>query len=99
MAYITLSDVTTFINAPSLTTPQQNQVTAIIPAVEAFLETACNRTWNVTAEQTETFDGGQTVYFPKHTPITTVGSITDDGVTQVENTDFYTYPTYIRFLS
>lgn len=95
MSYISPSDVAVFTN----TTLEANGtafLTAVIPALEAAIESAANRTWSITAGQTETFDGGVTRLFPKHTPISEVTSLTVNGNPLTQNTDFYVMPSYIR---
>jgi hypothetical protein len=94
MSYINSTDVQTYLNR-TLKTQGLNQVNAIIPAVEEFLEKACNRTWGSTGETTEVFDGGGTRLFPKHTPIASVSSLTVDDQPLVEREDFFVYDGFI----
>lgn len=95
MSYITYQDVETYLNV-TLNGNGQAQVNAIIPSVEAFVENACNRTWNLSAPITETFDGGNNTLFPKNIPIDSVTSLTVDGTPLTADSDFYIYPSYIR---
>ena len=97
MAYILTTDIETFLNI-TLTVNGQATVNALIPAVEAFADSYCNRTWAVTGNQVETFDGGGTVFLIKHPPINAVLSITEDG-TVVGADSYYAYKSYIKSLS
>ncbi len=56
MSYIANVAVAAFLQI-TLSTDQQAAIDAIITGVEKAAESARNRTWNVTAQQVETFDG------------------------------------------
>jgi hypothetical protein len=96
MAYVARSDIETFLNI-TLNTNGQNTVDAIIPAIEAFVDDYTNRTWTKASGDNiiETYDGGQTLYLPKITPIASVQSIVIDGTT-LSTDDYYVYEDYIR---
>ena len=94
MAHIVKADVAKFLNI-TLNPTGEALVDSIIPAVEAAAESYCNRKWGVTGPQTETFDGGSGIYFPRYTPIDSITSITIDD-TALTAADYFTYTDYIR---
>lgn len=94
MAYIAKADVATLLNI-TLTPQGETLVDALIPAVEAYAESYCNRKWGNQANLTEYFDGGQRLYFVSNPPITTLTSIAIDGVTLL-SPYYYNYGSYIR---
>ena len=95
MAYITTTDVINGLNLQNLSATATSALAAIIAGVEQAAEAHCNRTWSATTQQIETFDGGQTVYFPTKGPISTITSITVDG-TALSTDEIYNYGTHIR---
>lgn len=61
-------------------------VNSLIPAVEDYVDTACNRTWKVT----EILDGNTGVFFPKQPPIDEITSVTVDD-TALDLDEVYNY--------
>jgi hypothetical protein len=96
MAYLAYTDVEAFLNI-TLTADGRTLVNAIIPAIEAFVDSYCNRTWSKAAgdEIIETFDGGKATFFVKNPPVAEIVSITDDG-DAVDADDIYNYGSYIK---
>lgn len=94
MPYFARTDVETFLNI-TLNPTGQATVDALIPAVSAYADSYCNRTWSVDSPITETFDGGSPVLFVGTPPIDEITSITVDGVTLLD-ADYYQFPGYIR---
>jgi hypothetical protein len=94
MAYITKSDIATFLGE-TLTAPQVAQVDALIPGVEAAANAHCNRRWGVSAPQVETFDGDRPIYLPSNSLITAITSITVGG-TVLSTDEYYVYSGYVR---
>lgn len=97
MAYITRSDVETFLNI-TLGANGQTLVDALIPSIEAYVDDYTNRTWTKGAGEdiTETYDGGVERYFIKQPPIASVESLTIDDDAQSEaDEDFYVYEDHV----
>jgi hypothetical protein len=95
MPYIANADIAAFLNV-TLTTEEESQLAAIIPALEAYAESYCNRRWNRgSADVIETFDGGTSAFFPRHVPIDSITSVTNDG-DAVDAEDIYNYGTHIQ---
>lgn len=94
MAYITNADIATYLNI-TLSANGETLVDSLIPAVEAFAESYCNRKFSVSGAQTETFDGGVDIFFPQATPVGSITSVTVDG-TALTAGDSYNYGSYIR---
>lgn len=94
MPYIASTDIQDFLGI-DLQTTGLTQVAALIPAIEGFMERACNRKWVAANPITETFDGGTDTFFPKVLPISTVLSISDNG-DAVDAATIFVYGSYIK---
>lgn len=99
MAYITRTDIETFLNI-TLNSNGQALVDALIPAVEKYAEDFCERNWSTGASTdiTETFDGGTDMFFPRICPIASVQSVTINGSTYPLS-NAYNYGSYIKLAS
>jgi hypothetical protein len=97
MAYLANSDIETFLNI-TLEAQGAAIVTALIPVVSALTDKYCNRTWSDagTNDITETYDGGESIYYVQNPSIKSVTSVTVNGSALIENTDFWVYDSYIR---
>lgn len=97
MAYITNTDIETFLNI-DLTPNGESLANAIIAGIEATVDAYCNRSFSVDGEKTEKFDGGEYRYFVKHPPISSVSSVTIDGTAQTEgeDEDYVVYDDYVQ---
>jgi len=99
MAYITRSDIETFLNI-TLNSNGQALVDALIPAIEKYVENYCERNWSTgsTTDITETFDGGTDTFFPRICPIASVQLVTINGsVYPLSN--IYNYGSYMKLAS
>lgn len=96
MAYLTNTEVGNYLNK-TLTAKGQTLVDSLIEAVSAFVDRECNRSWTNGAgdDITETFDGGQYIYFPRIVPIASITSVTVNG-TVLESDSYYNYGSYVR---
>lgn len=94
MPYLTNADVASFLNI-TLTSAGQTTVDAIIAGVAKAAETYCDRTWSETGQQTETFDGFSSAFFPSHTPIASIAAVTIDG-SLVDPSEVYLYPYFVK---
>jgi hypothetical protein len=91
MAYFSPSDVALFMNI-TLDESGEAYLTALIPQIEAAVEAARNRTWNITDEQSETFDGGVTRLFSRSTPMSAVSSLVVNGPAVTRRSSHATSP-------
>ena len=97
MAYITRTDIETFLNI-TLSTNGQALVDALIPAIEKYVEDQTNRNWSTGASTdiTEIFDGNTDTFFPKISPIASVQSVTING-TAYNLSNVYNYSSHLKF--
>ncbi len=95
MAYITRADVTNLLNLTNLSVTAESALDAIIVGVEAAAGAFGNRTFNIVAQQTESFDSGTDTFFPAHVPMASVASITIDG-DAVDLSEISLYDSYVR---
>ncbi len=94
MAYLTKENVENYLNI-DLTPQGETLVDSLIPAVEAYVNSYCSRSWNNSSPQTEYLDGGQNLYFLANSPVTSITSIVVDGTT-LASTEYFLYSSYIR---
>jgi len=94
MAYIVFQDVESFLNL-TLSTNGQVLVNSLIPSIESFAESYCNRKWSVSGNQTEYFDGGTNTFFVKYPPINTIVSV-DVDTYSYQLSDVYNYGSYVK---
>lgn len=96
MAYVQRSDIETFLNI-TLTANGQALVDALILAIEAYVERECNRKWSYASNTdiTETFDGGTDTFFPLHSPIASIQSLTIGG-SSYSTSDVYNFGSYLK---
>ncbi len=92
--YITNAQVANFLNV-ILDPAEQAVVDDIIAAVEAYANDYCNRLFIVSGNQTEKFDGGVNIFFPKYPPVDTITSFNVDG-SVYDLADVLNYKTYIK---
>lgn len=79
MPYLTDVDVSNLL-AITLTQAQKDLLNNdVIPAVSKYADEYCNRIFQVNGEQTEVFDGGVNIFFPKYPPVNTINSFKVDG--------------------
>jgi hypothetical protein len=71
MSYVSSSEIALFLNA-TLNESDEAYLDGLIPPIEAAGEVACNRAWDVTTPQSQTFNGGMMQLFPRSTPISSV---------------------------
>ncbi len=95
MAYIVNTDVGKYLNI-TLTTDGQALVDSLIAAVDAYIDSYCNRTWtiNSTTNIVETFDGNIDTLFPKQ-HVKTIVSITENGQA-LDTSKYWNYGSYIK---
>lgn len=96
MSYIVNADIGKFLNI-TLTPDGQTLADSLIAAVDAFIDSQCNRTWTINngTNIVETFDGGYDTFFPKQ-HVKTIVSITENGAT-IDPGNYFNYGYYIRF--
>lgn len=95
MPYITDTDVANFLDQ-SLTQAQKDLLNNdIIPAVSKYADDYCNRSFAISGEQIEIFDGGVNIFFPAYPPVDTINSFKVDG-SEYELSAVYNYKTYIK---
>lgn len=95
--YFDDSDVATYMN-DTLTANGIDFLAQCIPAICAFVDKYCNRTWTTaddTVQITETFDGGTDTFIISTPPINSIVSVTINGNLQDSNF-YYNYKTYIQ---
>ena len=79
MPYLTDVDVSSLL-ATTLTQAQKDLLNNdVIPAVSKYADEYCNRIFQVIGEQTELFDGGVNIFFPKYPPVNTINSFKVNG--------------------
>ncbi len=79
MPYLTDVDVSNLL-AISLTLVQKDLLNYdVISAEQKYADEYCNRIFQVTGEQTELFDGGVNIFFPKYPPVNTINSFKVNG--------------------
>lgn len=68
----------------------------LIPSISQYARNFCNRTFDVTGEQTEVFDSeGDTIFFIQEPPIDAIISVT--YISDILDTDdFFKYDTYVE---
>lgn len=92
MSLILNTDVAQFLNITP-TDDGNDLIDVLITATEDYAKSYCGRDWALgTAEQTQDFDGGTNVFYPKYTPVTEITSIKIDGDTYAV-TDAFIDPT------
>ena len=97
MAYATHADVASFLGV-TLTSDEQTVVTGIISALQAYIDKAVNRSFEVSGNQTEVFDGNIDTFFVKAPPIATIVSVTVEG-NPYDLSDVFSYGSYIKLAS
>lgn len=93
--YIANTDIAKYLNI-TLTTNGQALVDSLIAAVDAYIDSQCNRTFTKASNTNivETFDGGTDTFFTKN-HVASIISITNSGST-VNSGDIYNYGSYIK---
>ncbi len=95
MPYITDTDIANFLDQ-SLTQAQKDLLNDdIIPAVSKYADDYCNRSFIVSGEQTETFDGRINTFFPGYPPINSIISFKVDG-SEYDLSSVYNYKIFIK---
>jgi hypothetical protein len=94
MAYATHADVASFLGV-TLTSDEQTLVTGLIGALQAHIDKATNRSFEVSGNQTEVFDGNSDTFFVKAPPIASIISVSIDSVVYALSNTF-AYGSYIR---
>lgn len=96
MAYLTYSDIESFLNI-TLEPAGRTLVTDIIEAISEYVDEYCGRTWTHAADEeiTEVFDGDSAILQPQAVPVATIVSCTDNGQ-EIDTNLVLNYGTYIR---
>lgn len=95
MPYLTDEDVSNLLSV-TLTQVQKDLLNNdVIPAVSTYADGYCNRSFEITGEQTEIFDGGVNTFFPKYPPVDTITSFKVGG-SAYDLASVSNYKTYIK---
>jgi len=103
---LTHADISSYLGR-TLTTAEQTLCTALILQGELYFARATNRNYLTTSNYTETFNAGETLYYPANFTINEIQSISLDGTKVYEkggssnsyvlNTDFFVFDDCIKF--
>lgn len=95
MPYLTDADVSNLLSI-TLTQAQKDLLNNdVIPAVSKYADDYCNRSFEITGEQTEIFDGGVNTFFPKYPPVNTITSFKVNG-SAYNLADVLNYKSYLK---
>ena len=78
-ALATLAQAKKRLNIPTATTTDDDEITEFLDDATFIAEGYCDRTWTV-ASRTQTFDGGSTTFVLSKSPVTSITSVTSNGV-------------------
>jgi len=98
--YCTYVDVKRFCQIDRSNHNNDEKIKQLIPRASEMIDINTKRVWNQRAfleihdSETQTIE--ETLLFPEYYPIDSVISLLIDGAAQVEGTNFWVYPTYIK---
>ena len=94
----TKADVAQYLN--QTLSPEQESLLddQIIPGISQYARNFCNRSFDATGNQTETFDGGEKIFFIKEPPINAIVSVTIDG-DLLDADQYFNYQQFVEMLN
>ena len=98
--YCTFTDIKRFCLLDRYNANYNQKIIQIIPKASMLIDVETKRVWNMRGfletHDNETNTIEDTLIFPKYYPIDQVFSLIYNGTTQVKDTNFYVYKTYIK---